>query len=222
MAGSESIPSATVRRLSLYLRQLETLKENDRRTTSSRQLGDALGLSPAQIRKDLAYFGQFGHPGIGYRVEELILRLRKILGTDKRSNVLLVGFGNLGRALTAYRGFNKRGFELVAVFDNNPELIGTQFNAATGMPITIQHNSQMAEAVRLYSIKLGILTVPAEQAEAVARQMVDAGVRGILNFAPLTLHVDPAVPISYMDLAVHLEQLSFRLSTASALGDECP
>src|SRR5438445_6133813 len=115
-----SIPDPAVRRLSLYLRQLEAFKRKERRTISSRQLGESLGLTDAQVRKDLAYFGQFGHPGIGYRVEELIQQVKRILGTDKVWNVLLVGAGNLGRALMAYKGFEKKGFRLSAVFDADP------------------------------------------------------------------------------------------------------
>src|ERR1700722_12524250 len=111
----ESIPYPAVRRLSLYLRQLETFKRKDRRTISSKQLGESLGLTDAQVRKDLAYFGQFGHPGIGYRVDELIAQVRHILGTDTVRNVILVGAGNLGSALSAYRGFDVKGFHLIAV-----------------------------------------------------------------------------------------------------------
>src|SRR5213595_3699644 len=114
---TDPIPDPAVRRLSLYLRQLETFKRRDRRTISSKQLGESLGLTDAQVRKDLAYFGQFGHPGIGYRVDELIAQVKRILGTDKTWNVILVGAGNLGRALLAYKGFDTKGFRLVAVFD---------------------------------------------------------------------------------------------------------
>src|SRR6478672_9651859 len=121
---SEPIPNPAVRRLSLYLRQLEAFRRKDRRTISSKQLGESLNLTDAQVRKDLAYFGQFGHPGIGYRVDDLIGQLKKILGTDKVWNVLLVGAGNLGRALMAYKGFEKKGFRLAAVFDADPAKIG--------------------------------------------------------------------------------------------------
>src|ERR671915_950246 len=117
-------PNPAVRRLSLYLRQLETFKKKDRRTVSSKQLGESLGLTDAQVRKDLAYFGQFGHPGIGYKVDDLIVEVRRILGTDKTWNVLLVGAGNLGRALSAYRGFASKGFQLVAVFDSDESKVG--------------------------------------------------------------------------------------------------
>src|SRR5438477_10563371 len=118
------IPNPAIRRLSLYLRQLEAFKRKDRRTISSKQLGESLNLTDAQVRKDLAYFGQFGHPGIGYRVEDLIAQVKRILGTDKIWNVLLVGAGNLGRALMAYKGFDQKGFRLVAVFDADPTKIG--------------------------------------------------------------------------------------------------
>src|SRR5277367_1225108 len=133
--GADSFPNPAVRRLSLYLRQLESFKRKDRRTVSSKQLGESLNLTDAQVRKDLAYFGQFGHPGIGYRVDDLIVQVRRILGTDKTWNVLLVGAGNLGRALMAYNGFEAKGFSLVAVFDSDPGKIGKKqgpFAAQTG------------------------------------------------------------------------------------------
>src|SRR5215203_5650897 len=112
-----------VRRLSLYLRQLEAFKKKDRRTISSKQLGESLGLTDAQVRKDLAYFGQFGHPGIGYKVDDLIAKVKRILGTDRVWNVMLVGAGNLGRALSAYKGFQSKGFQFIAVFDSDPTKI---------------------------------------------------------------------------------------------------
>src|SRR5258706_7762273 len=129
------IPNPAVRRLSLYLRQLEAFQRKDRRTISSRQLGESLGLTDAQVRKDLAYFGQFGHPGIGYRVDDLIAQVKRILGTDKVWDVLLVGAGNLGRALSAYKGVNAKGFRLVAIFDADPAKIGKKLGAFLIQPI---------------------------------------------------------------------------------------
>ncbi len=213
MAKTDHVPLPAVRRLSLYLRQLEVLHAGDHQTISSKQLGASLGISDAQIRKDLAYFGQFGHPGIGYRVPELILRIRRILGTDKTSNVLLVGAGNLGRALFSFRGFAKKGFEIVAVFDNNPEKIGRSLD--TTKPVTIQPTSELAATVRQHSIRLGILAVPGPAAQVVAEEMVTAGIGALLNFAPVTLHVGKDVAVSSVDLAVHLEQLSFQLGCVS-------
>jgi len=212
MARADHIPAPAVKRLSLYLRQLETFRAVDRKTVSSRELGASLGLSDAQVRKDFAYFGQFGHPGIGYRVPELIQRVRRILGTDKTSHVLLVGAGNLGRALLAYRGFARRGFEVVAVFDADHTKIGRRVPGDTGL--IIQPVSEMARTVREAAIHTGILAVPADAAQGVADEMMNAGIRGILNFAPTMLRVGPEVSVSSVDLAVHLEQLSFQVGAA--------
>jgi redox-sensing transcriptional repressor len=207
---SDLIPNPAVRRLSLYLRQLEAFKRKDRRTISSKQLGESLNLTDAQVRKDLAYFGQFGHPGIGYRVDELIAKVKQILGTDKTWNVLLVGAGNLGRALMAYRGFDAKGFRLVAVFDNDASKAGKkQAN------FTVQPLSELTETIRKQNIRLGILAVPADVAQDVADQLVASGVRGLLNFAPVSINVPPDVALNAVDLAVQLEQISFQVSLAA-------
>ncbi len=203
----ELIPNPAVKRLSLYLRQLESFKRKDRRTISSKQLGESLGLTDAQVRKDLAYFGQFGHPGIGYRVDDLIAQVRHILGTDKTWNVLLVGAGNLGRALMAYRGFTNKGFNLAAVFDNDPDKIGKKFGN-----FTIQPLSELNDTIKKHAVRLAIMTVPAEVAQEVADQLVAAGVRGLLNFAPVSLQLPPDIAINSVDLAVSLEQLSFQVN----------
>lgn len=213
MPKSEHIPTPAVRRLSLYLRQLEAFHAADRRTVSSRQLGEALGLSDAQVRKDFAYFGQFGHPGIGYRVPELIQRVRRILGTDKQSNVLLVGVGNLGRALISFGGFAKRGFEVAAAFDHDPDVVGMK--SPGPVPFTVLPLADLPKVVQEKSIRLGILAVPATAAQSVADAMIAGGIRGILNFAPVTLQVGSEVAVASVDLGVHLEQLSFQLSTVA-------
>lgn len=206
----ELIPNPAVRRLSLYLRQLESFKKKDRRTISSKQLGESLGLTDAQVRKDLAYFGQFGHPGIGYRVDELISQVKHILGTDKTWNVLIVGAGNLGRALMAYRGFDAKGFRLAAVFDNDASKVGSKQGVFTVQPL-----SELAETIRTQSIRLGILAVPADVAQDVANQLVVAGVKGLLNFAPVSLTVPPDVALNAVDLAVQLEQIAFQVSLSN-------
>ena len=203
----ESIPNPAVRRLSLYLRQLESFHRQGRRTISSKQLGESLRLTDAQVRKDLAYFGQFGHPGIGYRVEDLILELRKILGTDKTWGVVLVGAGNIGRAMAGYRGFDMKGFKLVGVFDNDPGKVGRKLGG-----FTIQPLSEMPEAVTQHAVRLAILAVPAEHAQDVVDQLVDAGVRGLLNFAPISLTVPSKVALQTVDMAVQLEQLAFQVT----------
>lgn len=203
----ESIPNPAVRRLSLYLRQLDDFRRKDRRTISSKQLGESLGLTDAQVRKDLAYFGQFGHPGIGYRVDDLIQQLRRILGTDKTWNVMLVGAGNIGRALSSYKGFNSKGFKLVAVFDNDPNKVGKKLGA-----FTIQPFDELDKTVAAHSIKLAILAVPADAAQDVADKVVAAGVRGVLNFAPCSLNVPSDIALNSVDVAVALEQLSFQVN----------
>ena len=205
----EDIPTPAVYRLSFYLRQLETLQHSDKQTVSSKQLGEALGYTDAQVRKDLAYFGQFGHPGIGYRVEELISQLRKILGTDKVWNVLLVGAGNLGRALIAYRGFLRKGFKLAAIFDADNNKVGHGFGE-----LTIESMDKLAEIASAQNIRLAIMSVPAEAAQGVADKLVAAGIRGILNFAPVSVTVPHDVSVQGVDLAVQLEQLSFKMSLA--------
>lgn len=206
----EPVPNPAVRRLSLYLRQLESFKRKERRTISSKQLGESLGLTDAQVRKDFAYFGQFGHPGIGYRVDDLIGQVRKILGTDKTWNVLLVGAGNLGRALLAYKGFDQKGFRLIAVFDTDPSKVGKKHGS-----FVIQPLSELAGTVRKQTIKLAMLAVPADAAQDVADQLVEAGVRGLLNFAPVSITVPAEVALNAVDLAVQLEQLSFQVSLSS-------
>ena len=213
LSRGDSFPNPAVRRLSLYLRQLEAFKKAGRRTVSSKQLGESLNLTDAQVRKDLAYFGQFGHPGIGYRVEDLIGQVRRILGTDRTWNVLLVGAGNLGRALMSYRGFDAKGFCLAAVFDNDPDKAGTRLGDFDVRPLT-----ELAGVVRAMDIQLGIMAVPVDAAQTVADALVRAGVRGLLNFAPASIHVPPEVALNAVDLAVQLEQLSFQVNVSPAVG----
>ena len=209
---SGNIPVPAVRRLSLYLRELETLWRADKRTVSSKELGEALKLTATQIRKDLAYFGQFGQAGIGYDVGALTTKIRRILGTDRTSNVMLVGAGNLGMALSAYRGFAKKGFKLVAVFDTDPSKIGKP--VPMSQELRIRPVKDIPTVVRDFDIRLAIVAVPAEAAQKVADILTDAGVRGLLNFAPVRLDVDPKVAVSAVDLAVQLEQLSFQVGTS--------
>lgn len=202
-----AIPKATAERLSLYLRQLELFAEGEQETVSSRRLGAALGLTDAQVRKDLAYFGQFGRPGVGYDVQELNSQIRKILGTDKRWPTAIVGIGNLGRALVTYGGFRKRGFDIVALFDSDQSKIG---RACDGL--RIRGMEEAPALVRSLRIKLCVIAVPASAAQEAADRMVQAGVRGILNFAPVTLAVGGQAALQAVDLAIQLEQLTFKLS----------
>lgn len=215
MTKPDAIPAPAVRRLSLYLRQLEAFRDSNLRTVSSKQLGEALHITDAQVRKDLAYFGQFGHAGIGYDVTALIQKVREILGTDRVWNVLLVGAGNLGRALGCYHGFHQKGFHLVAVFDSHPDKIGQPL--APDSPLIVRPMNQLAQQIEAQSIRLAMLAVPAADAQTVADRLIKAGILGILNFAPVSLHVPPQITVNSVDLAVRLEQLSFNV-TASQSG----
>jgi redox-sensing transcriptional repressor len=205
-SSSPRLPKAVSQRLSLYLRHLEALEAGHKDTVSSSQLGRALGLTAAQVRRDLAYFGQFGFPGIGYKVANLVQEVRRILGTDRTWSVALIGAGNLGTALLRYRGFRKQGFEIAAVFDADAKLEGKLIGG-----ITIHAISDLARVVREQGISIAIVAVPAEAAQDVAKHLVDAGVRGILNFAPTRLDVPESVVVHPVDLALQLEQLAFRM-----------
>ena len=207
------VPRPTVKRLSLYLRELETREERDQETISSKQLGDVLGLTDAQVRKDLAYFGQFGHPGIGYRVSELTDRLRQILRADHTWNAALVGAGKIGRALMAYQRFRSKGFDIVAAFDNDPGVIGQMISGHRVRPM-----SDMVPLLSQRDIKLAILTVPADTAQEVADALIDAGILGILNFAPVRLDVRDTVKVTSVDFSVALERLAFQVSLAQESG----
>ena len=207
----ETVPEPAVRRLSLYLRELEGLLDRQCETTSSRQLGSLLNLTDAQVRKDLACFGQFGHPGVGYRVSELVVRIRSILGTDRTWNALLVGAGHLGRALLSYRGFARKGFRLVAAFDNDPTKVHQRIGAEPG--ILVEPMERLPQAVKQRDIEMAILAVPQGVAQTVADRLAEAGIKGILNFAPTSISVPAHVSVATVDLAVHLEQLAFRICT---------
>jgi redox-sensing transcriptional repressor len=202
-----SAPAAVVNRLSLYLRELQHLIGDGEQTISSSQLGQRLGFTDAQVRKDLAHFGHFGHPGVGYRCEELVPAIRHILGTDRQWQVALVGVGNLGRALLGYRGFQKQGFRIVAAFEVEPAHVGETID---GVPI--HHIDKLEEVLSQHKIELGLVAVPAPQAQEVADKLVAAGVSGILNFAPVTLSVPEGISKVGVDLARELEQVTFAVA----------
>lgn len=206
-AGELQVPKAVVSRLSLYLRELQHLVRDGHDTTSSTQLGRLLGFTDAQVRKDLAYFGQFGYPGIGYRCSELIDAIKGILGTKRPWPVAMVGLGNLGRALMGYRGFQQQGFQIVAAFDVDPAKIG---KAVEG--IQIFDLTDMKRVVKERGIRLAIIAVPGPEAQKVADALVAAAIEGILNFAPVTLNLPKQVQTIGVDLAIELEQLAFAVA----------
>jgi redox-sensing transcriptional repressor len=207
--GEKLAPKAVVGRVSLYLRQLEAFQRQGQTTISSSQLGAALSIKNAQVRKDLAFFGQFGYPGIGYRIEELIAALRHILGIDREWPLALVGLGNLGRALLKYRGFRSRGFHIVALFDNDPQKVGEVHEGLSVEPI-----DALAKTIAARNVSLAILSVPADAAQRVADQMVAGGIQGILNFAPISLVVPPTVNVVAVDLSIQLEHLAYKIQNA--------
>jgi redox-sensing transcriptional repressor len=202
-----------VQRLSLYLRRLEKLARDGVAKISSRDLADYLHLTAAQVRKDLAYFGQFGRAGVGYRVEPLIDELRHILGTDRTWRVVVVGAGDLGRALLRYRGFRSKGFEIVGAFDTAADKVGQKFGN-----VTVRHTDELEEVISENDVKLGVVAVPTDAAQQIADRLCQAGVKGILNFAPTTLQTPRDVAVGPVDLAATLEQLSFRVSSGSIRG----
>lgn len=202
--SESTVPRAVVSRLSLYLRELQQLVADGNATTNSTQLGTLLGFTDAQVRKDLAYFGQFGYPGIGYRCEELIAAIKKILGTDRSWPVAMVGLGNLGRALLRYRGFHQQGFQIAAAFDIDVEKIGGSVEG-----VEVFHLDDLSEVVAAKGIRLAIVAVPSTAAQTVADSLVAAGIEGVLNFAPVTLTLPDHIRRVGVDLAIELEQLSF-------------
>ena len=195
---------ASVGRLSLYLRRLEGLQHDGVHKISSSQLGDSLGVTDAQVRKDLASLGNLGHPGVGYAAPELIAAIRRALGIDRQWLAALAGAGNLARALLRYQGFVSRGFRFVALFDADPAKIGNHIDG-----LEIHATREMPAVLAATRAELGVLTVPAEACQEVAEAMVAAGVRGLLNFAPTVLRLPPSIPVVSVDLTVQLEQLAF-------------
>lgn len=204
------VPEKTVTRLSIYLRCLEELERDGVTSVSSRQLAERFGLNAAQVRKDLAYFGQFGVRGLGYHIAELKHNLERILGLKQDWEVALVGVGNLGSALIAYKGFGARGFRIGLAFDASPAKAGQ-----TVLDVEIQGMDRLVPAIRRRRVKIAVLAVPAPAAQSVADLLVEAGVTAILNFAPAQLTVPAGVKVQNVDLSVLLKTLSYHTVRAS-------
>jgi redox-sensing transcriptional repressor len=202
--GRIDIPKKAIYRLSIYSRCLQKLRDNGLDTVSSTTLAKAAGVKPAQLRKDLAYFGQFGTRGLGYPVEILLTTIRETLGREHLQPVILVGAGNLGSALLRYPGFEKEGFEVIAAFDALPEAARHR-----GVMIPVHHDSELEAFIHEKNVKLAILCVPAEQAQSVVNRLVFAGIQGILNFSPVLLEVSEEVTVNNVDLALELEHLGY-------------
>jgi redox-sensing transcriptional repressor len=201
------IPEMTIRRLSIYARCLMQLEEDGVDTISSQDLAERFNLNSAQVRKDLAYFGEFGVRGIGYEVAGLKAELQRIRGLDREWPVALVGLGNLGSALFHYKGFSRQGFRIVIVFDNDPTKTDRDID---GVPIVSTRD--LDREVRARAIQIAVLAVPAEAAQPVTDQLVAAGIKAVLNFAPTRLRVPKEARLKNVDLAIELETLSFYLA----------
>jgi redox-sensing transcriptional repressor len=213
--SSEQVSELTTNRLSVYLRCLNQLESAGVQTISSQALAEQFHLNAAQIRKDLAYFGEFGVRGVGYYVKDLKRHLRQILGLDRKLRVAVMGAGNLGLALADYPGFRREGFELVALFDVADTKIGDE--SRSGVPIF--DIKDLKRVVRREHVDICMIAVPAESAQAVLDQVVAAGVRAVLNFSPGAIKVPPGVRLRSVDLTVSLESLSFYLAQGDLNGD---
>ncbi|EGL15970.1 redox-sensing transcriptional repressor Rex [Paenibacillus chitinolyticus] len=203
---SLKISEAVVKRLPIYLRFLNELSKKNVLTVSSQDLGQKLNLNPAQIRKDLAYFGEFGKKGIGYDVTYLIEKIRQILKLDRQIPVALVGAGNLGRALCNYNIYLRDQMKITAIFDSSPDKIGQVINNMSVLPM-----EHLADVIRDSSIRIGIITVPAPEAQNVANQFVKAGIEAILNFAPSILKVPEEIRVHHADFTAELQSLAYYL-----------
>lgn len=208
MPNRRNIPKPAARRLSLYLRELASRLEAGEETVSSKAIGRSLGLTDAQVRKDLALFGQFGHPGRGYAVNDLVMSLRRIMGRDREWRACLVGAGNIGRALISYDRFRREGFRIAAVFDADPSAAGKD----VGGGLKIRKMSELPSVVAEQGISIGVIAVPRESAQQVADALVAAGIKGILNFAPRRIEVREGIAIMSVDFTVALEQIAFQIA----------
>ena len=211
------VPEATIRRLSRYSRCLENLIRKGEKVVSSAQLAAHCGVNAAQVRKDLAYFGEFGTRGVGYYANELMHDIKGILGLNKEWRMAIVGIGNLGSALLLYKDFLKQNYKIVAAFDIDPPKVIGRVSEKLGKPIEILHPDRMKEVVRERNIEVGIITTPAPEAQNVANQMVDAGIKGVLNFAPAQLHVPEGFIVKNVFFTTVLDNLAYLLSSNTAI-----
>lgn len=198
------IPEVVINRLPVYARALSELAATGEAVISSQALGELLDVTPAQIRKDLSYFGRFGKQGRGYNVRVLLTKLREILGIDRQWRVCLVGVGRLGQAIAEYGGFGPQGFEIVAAFDADPDVVGRKVGN-----VPIHHSDELDNFLRATRVDIGIVAVPAAHAQAVVDRLVAAGIRAILNYAPINAHVPHDVTIRHIDPVLAMQSMTF-------------
>jgi redox-sensing transcriptional repressor len=204
--NKREIPDIIVSRLPVYLRALRRMQAQGQQTTSSQELGEQVGISAAQIRKDLSQFGEFGKQGTGYNIAFLVGKLREILQVERVWDVALVGMGDMGHALARYQGFSDRGFRVAMVFDSDPVKIGKRAGE-----FVIRDAEEMVQAIREAGIKVAMVCVPASIAQEVTHQLVQAGVRAILNYAPISLSVPAGVRVQYLDPSIGLQRMTYYL-----------
>ncbi|MFZ2097638.1 MAG: redox-sensing transcriptional repressor Rex [Anaerolineales bacterium] len=200
------VPNIVVGRLPLYLRTLQLMNQEGRRVTSSQELGERLGISAAQIRKDLSQFGEFGKQGTGYNIDYLAEQLRQILHVNKVWDVAVVGIGDVGHALARYQGFSNRGFKIVLLFDNDPHKVGIKVGDFSVHSIT-----DLVRMVKEAEVQIAMLSVPVEHAQSVTDLLVEAGVKSILNYAPINITVPIDVNVQYIDPVLHLQKMTYYL-----------
>ena len=206
MPNSDRISKPTSRRMSLYLRVLHSLLDQGKAAISSKELGDQTGVKDAQVRKDLACFGSLGRPGVGYRIRDLHDQLRQLLGMDQTWKTVLVGAGNIGRALLAYPRFRNEGFDFVAAFDHDKKEVGKRIAG-----LCVQSMEELKKTVKKKNVQMGLIAVPPDAAVAVAQSLIDAGILGILNFAPIRLDLPKGIAVVNVDFTDALEQLAFEI-----------
>jgi len=198
------IPEVVVERLPVYARALPQLASHGREVVSSQDLGEQLGVTPAQIRKDLSYFGRFGKQGRGYNIRRLVEELRQILGLEREWTVVLIGVGHLGKAILHYGGFAPQGFHVIAAFDNDPETIGQEIAG-----LCVQDVGELPPTLAGRTVEIGIVAVPAAQAQGIIDLLVSCGVQAILNYAPIAAHVPAGVHVRHIDPVLALQSMTF-------------
>ncbi len=203
---TKTIPDIVVGRLPIYLRALQRMLEEGRRVTSSQELGERLGISAAQIRKDLSQFGEFGKQGTGYDIDYLTEQISAILKVDRIWDVVVIGAGDIGSAIARYQGFANRGFRVAMIFDNDPKKIGTEAG-----PFIVKDSQTMREEIQKAGIQIAMIAVPSAQAQSVADVLVEAGIRAILNYAPISINVPEGVHVQYIDPVIHLQRMTYYL-----------
>ena len=203
---SSNIPDIVIGRLPIYLRALNRLEQEGRDVTSSHELGQRLGISSAQIRKDLSHFGGFGKQGTGYQIAYLIEQLKHVLKVDREWDIALVGAGDLGRAVANYRGFSDRGFRIVCVFDDDPGKVNTKIGEHS-----IQAFDRIDSVIPALDIKVAMIAVPAHTAQAVADRLIQVGIKAILNYAPINLNVPDGIHVQHIDPVVHMQRMTYYL-----------